>query len=172
MRLRKSTIHPMRMRWVGIPPIPHGWRRAGASSSDSSLHATFAATIKPYPRLPFIFTTARPKRNSSRRVFNLRLVRCCRRRGACLVATLLRRAHISEGRVAIQDEGSQLVALLAGGGERILDCCAAPGSKTSLLARRNPKAKVYATELHPHRARLLRSFDALAQHPRYRRRRV
>ncbi len=66
-----------------------------------------------------------------------------------------------EGRVAIQDEGSQLVALLAGGGERILDCCAAPGSKTSLLARRNPKAKVYATEIHPHRARLLRSLTRL-----------
>ena len=59
-----------------------------------------------------------------------------------------------EGRVSIQDEASQLVALLAGRGETILDCCAAPGSKTALLARRNPRAKVFATELHPHRARL------------------
>jgi 16S rRNA (cytosine967-C5)-methyltransferase len=47
--------------------------------------------------------------------------------------------------------------LLAGHGEMILDCCAAPGSKTALLARRNPRAKVFATELHPHRARLLQS---------------
>ncbi len=67
-----------------------------------------------------------------------------------------------EGRLAIQDEGSQLVALLAGRGVdsssdlTILDCCAAPGSKTSLMARRNPAARVVATELHPHRARLLR----------------
>jgi 16S rRNA (cytosine967-C5)-methyltransferase len=63
-----------------------------------------------------------------------------------------------EGRVAIQDEGSQLVALLAGTGVdgAILDCCAAPGSKTSLMARRNPGARVVATELHTHRARLLR----------------
>src|SRR5712671_2534337 len=66
-----------------------------------------------------------------------------------------------EGRVSIQDEASQLVALLAGRGETILDCCAAPGSKTALLARRNPRAKVLATELHPHRARLLRNLNRL-----------
>ena len=65
----------------------------------------------------------------------------------------------AESRVSIQDEGSQLVALLAGGGKMILDCCAAPGSKTALLARRNPHAKVLATELHPHRARLLRTLS-------------
>jgi 16S rRNA (cytosine967-C5)-methyltransferase len=62
-----------------------------------------------------------------------------------------------EGRVSIQDEASQLVGLLVSGGELILDCCAAPGSKTALLAGRNPRAKVFATELHPHRARLLQS---------------
>jgi 16S rRNA (cytosine967-C5)-methyltransferase len=71
-----------------------------------------------------------------------------------------------EGRVSIQDEASQLVALLAGREETItdcaiLDCCAAPGGKTALLARRNPRAKVFATELHPHRARLLRSLSRL-----------
>jgi len=60
-----------------------------------------------------------------------------------------------DGRITIQDEGSQLVALLAGTGEQILDCCAAPGGKTSLLAGRNPNAKVFATELHVKRARLL-----------------
>lgn len=60
-----------------------------------------------------------------------------------------------EGRVSIQDEGSQLIAVLAGHGEKILDCCAAPGSKASLVARRNPGATMIATELHPHRARLL-----------------
>src|SRR5713101_2489049 len=67
-----------------------------------------------------------------------------------------------EGRISIQDEASQLVALLAGRGERILDCCAAPGSKTALLARRNPRAKVFATELHPHRARLLQSLSRVS----------
>ena len=61
-----------------------------------------------------------------------------------------------EGRISTQDEASQLVAVIVGHGERILDCCAAPGSKTSLLAKRNPRARVFASELHPRRARLLR----------------
>jgi 16S rRNA (cytosine967-C5)-methyltransferase len=61
-----------------------------------------------------------------------------------------------EGHIAIQDEASQLVALLVGRGSRILDCCAAPGGKTRLLAERNPDATIVAVELHPHRARLLR----------------
>jgi len=65
------------------------------------------------------------------------------------------------GSFSIQDEGSQLVALLAGHGEKILDCCAAPGGKSRLLAWRNPRAKVYALELHPHRARLLKKLADL-----------
>ncbi len=74
-----------------------------------------------------------------------------------------------EGRISIQDEASQLVALLVGRGEKILDCCAAPGSKTALLARRNPRAKVFATELHPHRARLLQNLNRLPNVTRSRR---
>jgi 16S rRNA (cytosine967-C5)-methyltransferase len=65
-------------------------------------------------------------------------------------------ALLKNGRIAIQDEGSQLVASLVGSGNRILDCCAAPGGKTAALASRQPAAEIVATELHPHRARLLR----------------
>jgi 16S rRNA (cytosine967-C5)-methyltransferase len=61
-----------------------------------------------------------------------------------------------EGRVFIQDEASQLVALLVGNGSNILDCCAAPGGKTRVLAARNPEASILAVDLHPRRARLLR----------------
>jgi 16S rRNA (cytosine967-C5)-methyltransferase len=61
-----------------------------------------------------------------------------------------------ERRLVIQDEGSQLVALLVGHGEAILDCCAAPGGKTRIIAERNPESTVLAMELHPHRAALLR----------------
>lgn len=63
-------------------------------------------------------------------------------------------APFREGRVVIQDEGSQLVAALVGHGARILDCCCAPGGKTSILADANPSSPVLALELHPHRARL------------------
>ena len=64
-----------------------------------------------------------------------------------------------EGRVQIQDEASQLVAMLVGrveGGRRVLDCCAAPGGKTAVLAARNPAATIIATEIHPQRAALTR----------------
>jgi 16S rRNA (cytosine967-C5)-methyltransferase len=61
-----------------------------------------------------------------------------------------------ERRLAVQDEGSQLVALLVGRGDSILDCCGAPGGKTRIIVEGNPEAAVIAMELHPHRARLLR----------------
>ncbi len=61
-----------------------------------------------------------------------------------------------DGRVFVQDEASQLVATLVGNGSRILDCCAAPGGKTAVIASQNLAAEIIATELHPHRAELLR----------------
>ena len=73
-------------------------------------------------------------------------------RGARRVVT----GHPATEALATQDEGSQLVALLVGQGERILDCCAAPGGKTAALAERNPKAEITAVDVHPHRVRLMR----------------
>jgi 16S rRNA (cytosine967-C5)-methyltransferase len=58
--------------------------------------------------------------------------------------------------VAVQDEASQLVAALVGRGERILDCCAAPGGKTAAIAARNPQAAMTAVELHEGRASALK----------------
>lgn len=69
---------------------------------------------------------------------------------------ITRTGVLTSGQVFIQDEASQLVALLVGTGSRLLDCCAAPGSKTAALAFRNPSAHIVAAEIHPHRARLLR----------------
>jgi 16S rRNA (cytosine967-C5)-methyltransferase len=65
-------------------------------------------------------------------------------------------AAFHDHRLIIQDEASQLVALLVGKGKAILDCCAAPGGKTRLLGERNPDANVVALELHPHRAALMK----------------
>jgi len=61
-----------------------------------------------------------------------------------------------ERRLIIQDEASQLVALLVGKGKAFLDCCAAPGGKTRIIAEQNPDSTIMAMELHPHRAALLK----------------
>ena len=65
-------------------------------------------------------------------------------------------AVFREGRVRIQDEGSQLVAELAPRGGRILDCCSAPGGKTLILAERNLEARIVACESSPERLAQLR----------------
>ena len=73
-------------------------------------------------------------------------------------------AAFREGRVRLQDEGSQLVAELAAccvgtlnqNERRILDACAAPGGKTLILAERNPSARILACESSAPRFELLR----------------
>jgi 16S rRNA (cytosine967-C5)-methyltransferase len=69
--------------------------------------------------------------------------------------------------IVIQDEASQLVAILIGHAEgqvRILDCCAAPGGKTLAMADQNPTAEITAVEIHPHRARLLQNLVRGSKH--------
>ncbi len=73
-----------------------------------------------------------------------------------LEGDLTRTAAFREGRARIQDEGSQLVAEIAAGGGpiqpgAILDCCAAPGGKTLILAERNPHARIVACDSSPAR---------------------
>jgi 16S rRNA (cytosine967-C5)-methyltransferase len=70
-------------------------------------------------------------------------------------------AAFHEGRVRLQDEGSQLVAELAGNNldqevKTIVDCCAAPGGKTLILAERNPTAHIVACESSETRLEQLR----------------
>lgn len=73
-------------------------------------------------------------------------------------------AALREVRLRFQDEGSQLVGEIAGvlTGQaarepaRILDCCAAPGGKTLILAERNPAARIVACEASQPRLKQLR----------------
>lgn len=65
------------------------------------------------------------------------------------------------GRVRIQDEGSQLIAEMAGTDlfqkvKSIIDACAAPGGKTMILAERNPQAHIVACESSQQRLTALR----------------
>ena len=61
------------------------------------------------------------------------------------------------GLIYLQDEASQLVAHLLGAqpGDRVLDACAAPGSKTTHLAALAPGALIVAGDLHAQRLRTL-----------------
>jgi 16S rRNA (cytosine967-C5)-methyltransferase len=73
-------------------------------------------------------------------------------------------AALREGRIRLQDEGSQLIAELAcvTGSipnqevKSVLDACAAPGNKTLILAERNPTARIVACESSPQRFEQLR----------------
>jgi 16S rRNA (cytosine967-C5)-methyltransferase len=66
------------------------------------------------------------------------------------------------GLIYLQDEASQLVAHLVAAqpGDRVLDVCAAPGSKTSLIASMAPQATIVAADLYEHRVRILRELSA------------
>ena len=60
---------------------------------------------------------------------------------------------VAEGRIWPQSRGSQLAGLVVGArdGERVLDSCAAPGGKATMLA-----GEVFAVEINPGRASELR----------------
>ena len=64
-----------------------------------------------------------------------------------------------EGCFFVQDFSSQLCAKAvdAKKGERVLDCCAAPGGKTfSVSLNMEDEGEVVALDLHPHRAKLIK----------------
>jgi len=76
----------------------------------------------------------------------------------------------AEGIVYVQDQGSQMIAHLASRPRgRILDACAAPGGKSTLLADLGPEAHVFAAELSPPRlatlAGLVARWGAANVHP-------
>lgn len=63
-------------------------------------------------------------------------------------------AVVRDGRAFIQDEGSQLAALVApvAPGQRVLDVCAAPGGKTlAYAAAAGPAGRVVACDVRPRR---------------------
>jgi 16S rRNA (cytosine967-C5)-methyltransferase len=70
------------------------------------------------------------------------------------------------GTIYLQDEASQLIAHILGAkeGERVLDVCAAPGSKSTHIADlTNDQALIVSGDIHRHRLRTLTGL-ATAQH--------
>jgi 16S rRNA (cytosine967-C5)-methyltransferase len=76
-----------------------------------------------------------------------------------------RAEEFRSGRISIHDEASQAIPLLLGvrPGDRVLDLCAAPGGKTSPLARATEsRGLVVAADRHAHRLRAMAAqFDRL-----------
>ncbi len=69
------------------------------------------------------------------------------------------------GRIYLQDQASQLVAasIPVAAGESFLDICAAPGGKTTSIARRVPGAVVVSGDIHLERVRQIRRTFQLQQ---------
>lgn len=67
-----------------------------------------------------------------------------------------------QGLIYLQDEASQLVGHILDpqSGERVIDVCAAPGSKTTHIAARSPETMIVAGDLHQHRLHTLRQLAA------------
>ncbi len=68
-----------------------------------------------------------------------------------------------EGQISIQDESSMLVARIVDPqpGMRVLDCCAAPGGKTTHMAElMNDQGSIIAYDIHEHKKQLI---DAQAE---------
>lgn len=66
---------------------------------------------------------------------------------------------LEEGLCCVQGEASMAVvrALAPQRGERILDCCAAPGGKTVYIAQRMQQGSIVALDKHEHRVKLIES---------------
>jgi len=78
-------------------------------------------------------------------------------------ASALLRQLVDRGLTYFQDEASQLVTHLLGAraGDRVLDVCAAPGSKSTSIAVQAPESTIVAADLYEHRVRTMKE---LASH--------
>ena len=69
-----------------------------------------------------------------------------------------------------QNTGSQLISIVASrwARQQVLDCCAAPGTKSITLSLLNPGLAIYANDINPKRALLLKEFSDRCQLTRVR----
>ncbi|MGN1401717.1 MAG: 16S rRNA (cytosine(967)-C(5))-methyltransferase RsmB [Bacillus sp. (in: firmicutes)] len=76
----------------------------------------------------------------------------------CLQGNLAHSKAFKEGLLTIQDESSMLVAHALGAhrGDQVLDCCAAPGGKSTAIAEKLQNGSVVALDLHKHKVKLIK----------------
>jgi 16S rRNA (cytosine967-C5)-methyltransferase len=67
---------------------------------------------------------------------------------------------LAKPRFYFQDTGSQMISIIASkfAGKKVLDCCAAPGTKSVTLSLLNPQLTIYANDINPKRVKLLKDF--------------
>ena len=67
-----------------------------------------------------------------------------------------------EGKIAVQDEGSMLIAKMAVSDKpkSVWDTCAAPGGKTAAMASYYSDGEYYSTDIHKHRVELMEKMFA------------
>lgn len=67
---------------------------------------------------------------------------------------------LGNARFYFQDTGSQTISIIASqfARQKVLDCCAAPGTKSVTLSLLNPRLTVYANDINPKRVKLLKDF--------------
>ncbi|MDQ0217128.1 16S rRNA (cytosine(967)-C(5))-methyltransferase RsmB [Peribacillus cavernae] len=76
----------------------------------------------------------------------------------CFRGNLAHSESYQLGFLTIQDESSMLVAhaIAASGNDMVLDCCAAPGGKTTHIAEGLTTGQVTALDLHEHKVKLIK----------------
>jgi 16S rRNA (cytosine967-C5)-methyltransferase len=166
-RLSIETSHP---RWL----LERWIDRFG----EEETRALALANNTP-PRTAFRFVTSRAPETETRQWFNDRSITISDSEYALRAATIetgsltAQSEPIREGWIYLQDEASQLVAHLAAARPsgtdfksqisnlKFLDLCAAPGSKTMLIASLLPESSlIVAADLHLHRLRLMKELSA------------
>ena len=67
---------------------------------------------------------------------------------------------LAKARFYFQDTGSQMISIIASqfARKKVLDCCAAPGTKSVTLSLLNPLLNIYANDINPKRVKLLKDF--------------